>query len=59
VDITTWVSVEILPSRRASNNLLKHIAAMISPWIDILAGQLKDWDCSLSIGDSTMPEGWL
>jgi hypothetical protein len=42
---------------RASNNLLKHIMAFISPSIVILTGQLKDGDCSLSIGDSTTLEG--
>jgi hypothetical protein len=44
---------------QSPNNLLKHIAAIISPWIDILADQLKDGDCFLSIGDSTTLEGWL
>jgi hypothetical protein len=44
---------------QASNNLLQHIAAIISPWTDILSSQLKDGDCSLSMGDSTMLEGWI
>ncbi len=30
---------------RATNNLLEHLAAIISPWIDILAGRLKSEDC--------------
>jgi hypothetical protein len=29
----------------ASNNLLKHIAAVITPWVDILTGHLKQGDC--------------
>ncbi len=44
---------------RASNNLLEHLAAIISPWIDILAGCLKSQDYVLSMTDSTTPEGWL
>jgi hypothetical protein len=44
----------------ASNNLLKHLAANISPWVlDILAGCLKNQDCVLSMTDSTTAEGWL
>jgi hypothetical protein len=41
----------------ASNNLLEHMVSIISPWIDIIAGQLKDGDCSLSMTDSTTSEG--
>jgi hypothetical protein len=44
---------------RASNNLLKHLAAIISPWIDIIEGCLKPQDCILSMTDSTAAEGWL
>ena len=44
---------------RATNNLLEHLAAIISPWIDILAGRLKSEDCVLSMTDSTTAEGWL
>ena len=44
---------------RASNNLLEHLAAIISPWVDILAGRLKSQDCVLSMTDSTTAEGWL
>ncbi len=43
----------------ASNNLLEHIAAVISPWVDILAGWLQSQDCVLSTTDSTTAEGWL
>jgi hypothetical protein len=42
----------------ASNNLLEHMASVISPWIDIIAGRLKEGDCSLSMMDSTTSEGW-
>jgi hypothetical protein len=44
---------------RASNNLLEHIAAIITPWIDIIAGRLMRGDCALSMTDSTTSEGWL
>ncbi len=44
---------------RASNNLLEHLASVISPWVDILAGRLKRGDCLLSMTDSTTSEGWL
>ncbi len=44
---------------RASNNLLEHLAAIISPWIDIIAGRLKSQDCILLMTDSTTAEGWL
>ena len=43
---------------RASNNLLEHIASIITVWIDILAGRLKKCDCCLSMTDSTTSEGW-
>jgi hypothetical protein len=42
---------------RTSNNLLEHIAGIISPWIDIIAGRLKEGDCLLSMTDSTTSEG--
>jgi hypothetical protein len=44
---------------RASNNLLEHMAGIISPWVDILVGRLNDGDCSLSMTDSTTSEGWM
>ena len=44
---------------RASNNLLEHITAIITPWINIIAGRLKRSDCALSMTNSTMSEGWL
>ena len=43
---------------RASNNLLEHMASVITPWIDILAGRLQPGDCSLSLTDSSTSEGW-
>jgi hypothetical protein len=43
---------------RASNNLLEHLADVISPWVNILARHLKPNDCSLSMTDSTTSEGW-
>jgi hypothetical protein len=44
---------------RALNNLLKHLAAIISPWVDILAGCLQKQDCVLLMTNSTTAEGWL
>jgi hypothetical protein len=44
---------------RASNNLLEHLAAIITPWIDIIAGRLKKGNCALSMTNSTTSEGWL
>ncbi len=44
---------------RASNNLLEHLAAIITPWIDILAGRLSHGDCALSMNDRTTSKGWL
>jgi hypothetical protein len=44
---------------RSSNNLLKHLAAVISLWVDILAGHQKNQDCILSMTDSTTAKGWL
>jgi hypothetical protein len=44
---------------RASNNLFEHLAAVISPWVDIIAGRLGHQDCVLSMTDSTTAEGWL
>jgi hypothetical protein len=43
----------------ASNNLLEHLAAIITPWIDIFAGRLKEGNCALSMTNSTTSEGWL
>ena len=43
---------------RASNNLLEHIASIITVWIDVLAGRLHKDDCILSMTDSSTSEGW-
>ncbi len=44
---------------QVSNNLLEHIVAIITPWVDIIVGRLTLGDCALSMTDSTMSEGWL
>ena len=44
---------------RASNNLLEYIASIITPWVDMLAGQLNQEDCALSMTDSSTSESWL
>jgi hypothetical protein len=44
---------------QASNNLLEHLAAIITPWVDILTGRLKEGDCALSMTNNTTSEGWL
>ena len=43
---------------RATNNLLEHIASIITVWIDIIMGRLKEGDCCLSMTDSSTSEGW-
>jgi hypothetical protein len=43
----------------ATNNLLEHIATIITPWIDIIWGRLHPGACALSMTDSTTSEGWL
>ncbi len=51
-----------LPSHllfQASNNLLEHLAAIITPWVDIIRGCLKVGNCALSMTNSTTSEGWL
>jgi hypothetical protein len=44
---------------RASNNLLKFLAAIITPWIDIIGRRPSPGDCPLSMTDSTTAEGWV
>jgi hypothetical protein len=44
---------------RASNNLLEHLTAIITLWIEIIAGRLKKGDCALLMTNSTTSEGWL
>ena len=43
---------------RASNNLLEHLASIVSPWIDMCLGRLQKGDCFLSMTESTTAEGW-
>ncbi len=43
----------------ASNNLLEHLAAVISPWVDILANQVNPNNCVLLMTNSMMAKGWL
>jgi hypothetical protein len=38
---------------------LEHIAAIITPWVDIIWGHLHSGVCALSMTDSTTLEGWL
>jgi hypothetical protein len=44
---------------RATNNLLVHIAAIITPWVDIIWGRLHSGGCTLSMTNSTTSKGWL
>ena len=44
---------------RATNNLLEFLAAIVTPWIDIIRGHLNRGDCALSMTDSTTAEGWM
>jgi hypothetical protein len=44
---------------RASNNLLKFIASIITPWIDLINKRLRPSDCALSMTDSTTFAGWM
>jgi hypothetical protein len=43
---------------RTSNNLLEHIAMIITTWVEVLAGRIKREDCVLSMTDSSTFEGW-
>jgi hypothetical protein len=44
---------------RASNNLLEFLAAIVTPWIDIIGRCLSPGDCTLSMTNSTTTEGWM
>jgi hypothetical protein len=44
---------------QVSNNLFIFLAAIITPWIDILANHLQSGDCTLLMTDSSMAEGWM
>ena len=52
-----WYVPEYLKFR-ASNNLLEHLASIVTPWIDMRLGRLQEGDCFLSMTDSTTSEGW-
>jgi hypothetical protein len=41
------------------NNLLEYLAAIISPWIDLINMRLTKGDCTLSMTDSTTAKGWM
>ena len=43
----------------ALNNLLEFLAAIITPWIDIINGWLSPGDCTLSMTNSMTAEGWM
>jgi hypothetical protein len=43
----------------ASNNLLEHLAAIITPWVDIITGRLSNGNCALLMTNNTTSEGWL
>jgi hypothetical protein len=43
----------------ASNNLLEYIALRITPRVNVLAGQLNQGDCALSMTDSATSVSWL
>lgn len=43
---------------RATNNLLEHIASIITVWTDIIENKLRPEDCILSLTDSSTSEGW-
>jgi hypothetical protein len=51
--------LELKYQSRASNNLLEHIAALITSWVNIIAGRLTHGNCLLSMTDSMTSEGWL
>jgi hypothetical protein len=47
------------PQFRATNNFLKFLAAIITPWINIINGGLKQKDCAMSMTDSTTAKEWM
>ncbi len=44
---------------RASNNLLEFLAAITTPWINIIGGRLSPGDCALFMTDSMTAEEWM
>ena len=39
--------------------MLEHLAAVISPWIDLIEGNIPPFSCILLMTDSTTTAGWL
>jgi hypothetical protein len=54
-----WFYLEPKYQSRASNNFLEHIAAIITLWVNIIAGRLTHGNCTLFMIDSMTSEGWL
>ena len=52
-----WYVPEYLKFR-ASNNLLEHLASIVTSLIDMRLGRLQEGDCFLSMADSTTSKGW-
>jgi hypothetical protein len=44
---------------RAANNLLKFLATIVTPWINIINSRLKQGDCALSMTNSTTAKGGM
>ena len=44
---------------RATVNMLEHLAAVISPWVDLIEGNLPPLSCILSMTNSTTAARWL
>lgn len=44
---------------RMTLNMLEFVASIISPWVDILEGNLPPFSCILSLTDSSTTAGWL
>jgi hypothetical protein len=57
------ICMVLLPQARTPISSLQqpaqHLAAIITPWVDSLAGRLKNSDCAPSMTDSSTSEGWL
>ncbi len=43
----------------ATSNLLEYLAAILSPWIDLINERLTKRDCAFSMTDSTTAKGWM
>ena len=44
---------------RALNNLLEHLATVITRWVEIIEKRLGPGDCSLLMTGSSTSDGWL